>query len=62
VKAPVSVIVLTLNEEANIEYCLRSVYRWSDDINVDSFSKDNNVLEITRKIRKKEFGSKKSSS
>jgi len=42
VKAPVSVIILTLNEEANIEYCLRSVYGWSDDIHViDSFSKDN---------------------
>ena len=43
-KAPVSVIILTLNEEANIRNCLRSVYGWSDDIHVvDSFSQDNTV-------------------
>jgi glycosyltransferase involved in cell wall biosynthesis len=44
INVPVSVIVLTLNEEVNIEYCLRSVYGWSDDVHVvDSFSKDNTV-------------------
>jgi glycosyltransferase involved in cell wall biosynthesis len=49
VKAPVSVIVLTLNEEANIEYCLRTVYGWSDDIHiVDSFSADNTVSLATK--------------
>lgn len=43
-KAPVSVIILTLNEEANIEKCLKSVCGWSDDIHiVDSFSKDDTV-------------------
>ena len=52
VKAPVSVIILTLNEEANIEYCLRSVYGWSDDIHVvDSFSKDN-TTKLARKYTK----------
>jgi glycosyltransferase involved in cell wall biosynthesis len=49
VKAPVSVIILTLNEEANIEHCLRSVYGWSDDIHViDSFSEDNTVSLATK--------------
>jgi glycosyltransferase involved in cell wall biosynthesis len=53
-KAPVSVIILTLNEEVNIENCLRSVYGWSDDIHVvDSFSKDKTVelaMKYTDKI------------
>jgi glycosyltransferase involved in cell wall biosynthesis len=41
---PVSVIVLTLNEEANILNCLTSIYGWSDDIHiVDSFSEDNTI-------------------
>lgn len=36
--------MLTLNEEANIEHCLRSICGWSDDIHiVDSFSTDNTV-------------------
>jgi len=55
-RAPVSVIILTLNEEANIEYCLKSVYRWSDDIQViDSFSEDKTVrlaMKYTRSIHK----------
>lgn len=55
-RAPVSVIILTLNEEANIEYCLKSVYRWSDDIHViDSFSEDNTVklaMKYTMNIHK----------
>jgi len=53
-KASVSVIILTLNEEVNIENCLRSVYGWSDDIHVvDSFSKDKTVelaMKYTDKI------------
>jgi glycosyltransferase involved in cell wall biosynthesis len=39
----VSVLILTLNEEANIKACLESV-AWSDDIHVfDSFSTDRTV-------------------
>ncbi|MEQ1793393.1 MAG: glycosyltransferase [Nitrospira sp.] len=39
----VSILILTLNEEANLQDCLRSV-RWSDDIVVfDSFSSDRTV-------------------
>lgn len=39
-KAPVSVLVPTLNEERNLEECLRSV-RWADEVIVlDSFSDD----------------------
>lgn len=43
-KAKVSVIIITLNEQENIEDCLRSVYGWSDDIIiVDSYSEDKTV-------------------
>lgn len=56
VVAPVSVIVLTLNEEANIENCLKSVYGWSDDIHIiDSYSTDSTVniaTKYTKNIRK----------
>jgi glycosyltransferase involved in cell wall biosynthesis len=44
---PVSVLILTLNEEINLARCLESV-RWSDDVVVfDSFSSDRTV-EIAR--------------
>jgi glycosyltransferase involved in cell wall biosynthesis len=40
-KLPVSVIIVTYNEEANIEDCLKSVSGWVEDIFiVDSFSAD----------------------
>jgi len=43
VGSPCSVLILTLNEEKNIEKCIRSV-RWSDDVVVlDSYSSDNTV-------------------
>jgi glycosyltransferase involved in cell wall biosynthesis len=48
----ISVLILTLNEEANLEACLRAV-RWSDDVTVfDSFSSDRTV-EIA-----KDFGAR----
>lgn len=48
-KAKVSVIIITLNEEENIEQCLQSVYGWSDDIHVvDSYSTDK-TTEIAKK-------------
>ena len=47
-KAPVSVLVLTRNEEANIAACLQSV-RWADEVFVvDSFSTDNTVVIAER--------------
>jgi len=47
-KLPISVIVLTYNEEKNIEECLKSVYDWTDEIFiVDSYSTDR-TLEIAR--------------
>jgi glycosyltransferase involved in cell wall biosynthesis len=46
---PVSLVVVTLNEEANIERCLRSVPFASDVVVVDSFSTDRTV-EIAQKL------------
>lgn len=38
---PISVVVMTYNEEVNIERCLKSIVDWADDIYiVDSFSTD----------------------
>ena len=46
--APVSVVVMTLNEERHIQACLESV-RWADEIVVvDSCSSDRTV-EIARR-------------
>lgn len=54
-KLPISVIILTYNEEKNIEKCLKSVYGWVDEIFVvDSFSTDR-TLEIAKKYTDKIF-------
>ena len=43
-KTPVSVVVITKNEEDNIEKCLGSVYGWADEILiVDDESQDKTV-------------------
>jgi len=48
-KVPVSAVVITYNEEKNIERCLQSLARLTDDIVVvDSFSRDS-TEEICRK-------------
>jgi glycosyltransferase involved in cell wall biosynthesis len=52
-KLSISVIILTYNEEKNIEECLRSVYGWADEIFiVDSYSTDR-TLEIARRYANK---------
>lgn len=48
-KAPLSVIILTYNEEINLEKCLKSIRDWVEDIFIiDSYSKDK-TLEIAKK-------------
>ena len=48
-KLPISVIILTYNEEKNIDACIKSVRGWVDEIIiVDSFSTDK-TLEIARR-------------
>jgi glycosyltransferase involved in cell wall biosynthesis len=52
-KLPISVIILTYNEEKNIEDCLKSVYDWADEIFVvDSYSTDR-TLEMVKKYTDK---------
>jgi len=52
-KLPISVIVLTYNEEKNIADCLESVQNWADEIIVvDSYS-DDKTLEIAGKYTDK---------
>lgn len=52
-KLPISVVILTLNEEKNVEECLKSLYGWVDEIFiVDSYSTDQ-TLEIARKYTDK---------
>jgi len=47
-KAPVSVLILTFNEESNLPYALHSIAGWADQIVVvDSYSTDRTV-EIAR--------------
>ena len=47
-KNGVTVIVLTLNEEPNISYCLKNVIGWANEIIIlDSYSKDSTV-EISK--------------
>lgn len=57
-KIPLSVIVLTYNEEKNIEDCLKSVYGWADEIFiVDSYLTDK-TLELAKKYTDKVYQSK----
>ena len=56
-KLPLSLVVITLNEEANIERCLRSVPFATDIVVVDSFSTDRTV-EIATKLGARVFQEK----
>ena len=52
-KLPLSVIILTYNEEKNIEGCLKSIYGWANEIFiVDSHSSDK-TLETANKFTEK---------
>ena len=52
-KSSISVIILTYNEEINIENCLKSITDWANEIFiVDSYSTDK-TLEIAKKYRAK---------
>jgi glycosyltransferase involved in cell wall biosynthesis len=48
-RLPISVIILTYNEEANIEACLQSVCEWAGEIFVvDSYSTDRTIEIVQR--------------
>lgn len=56
-KLPISVVIITLNEEAHIERCIRSVPFVDDIVVVDSFSTDRTV-EIAEKCGARVFQEK----
>lgn len=56
-KLPISVVIITLNEEAHIERCIRSVPFADDIVVVDSFSADRTV-EIAEKCGARVFKEK----
>ncbi|PIR88020.1 MAG: glycosyltransferase family 2 protein, partial [Candidatus Harrisonbacteria bacterium CG10_big_fil_rev_8_21_14_0_10_45_28] len=52
-KISISVIILTYNEELNLENCLKNIADWVNEIIiVDSFSSDK-TLEIAKKYTSK---------
>lgn len=54
-KTPLSIIILTYNEEVNLENCLKNIFGWADEIFiVDSYSTDK-TLEIAKKYGAKIF-------
>lgn len=46
---PLSVVILTKNEEKNIRACLESVYRWADELLVIDDESTDKTLDIVRK-------------
>lgn len=58
-KIPVSVVVLTKNEERNIEDCLRSVHGWADELIVVDDESTDRTVEYARKYTDKVFFIKK---
>jgi len=52
---PVSVVVITKNEEVNIEACLDSIYGWADEIVVVDDESTDKTAELAKKYTDKVF-------
>ena len=52
-KVPISVIILTYNEEKNIEECLKSLQGWAGEIFVVDSGSSDKTLEIAKKYTNK---------
>jgi len=52
-KLSISVIIITYNEEKNIEECLKSVSEWVDEMFIVDSSSTDNTLEIAQKYTEK---------
>lgn len=48
IKSSVSVIIITLNEEKNIEQCLKSIHGWTDDIHIVDSKSEDRTVELAR--------------
>src|SRR5262249_44867324 len=49
-RLPISVVILALNEEINIEECLQSVSTWADEIFVVDSGSHDRTIEIARRF------------
>lgn len=49
-KLPLSVVVITKNEEKNIQECLESVYNWADEIIVVDDESADRTVELAKKF------------
>ena len=49
-KLPLSVVVITKNEEKNIQECLESVYNWADEIIVVDDESADRTIELAKKF------------
>src|SRR5712691_1498822 len=47
---PISVVVLTYNEERNIEACLESIYRWAGEIFVVDSGSTDQTMELAKRF------------
>ncbi len=54
-KIPVSVVVITRNEEANIEDCLKSVHGWADEIIVVDDGSTDRTVPLAEPLAQKIF-------
>ena len=54
-KIPLTVVVLTRNEEANINGCLKSVFGWTDEIIVVDDESTDETVEIAQRYTDKVF-------
>ncbi len=54
-KIPISVVVITKNEEHNIRECLQSVHGWADEIIVVDDESTDRTVEITQKFTDRIF-------
>lgn len=54
-KVPISVIVITKNEQDNIDDCLKSVYAWADEIIIVDDESTDRTLEIAGRYTDKVF-------
>ncbi|MCM8758104.1 MAG: glycosyltransferase family 2 protein [Candidatus Omnitrophica bacterium] len=52
---PLSVVIITKNEEKNIRDCLESIYDWADEIIVVDDESTDKTIEITRQYTDKIF-------
>lgn len=54
-KISISVVIITKNEEKNIEECLNSVFAWADEIIVVDDESTDKTIEITRRYTDRIF-------